>query len=319
MNNTNEPVNFADLAGNINITSSTFPNRVTVELTNQCNLRCTMCPRVYMKSLKGFMSISLFKKIIDEISTHNNIALVPFFRGEPLLHPDFSEMMKYAKSKRISPIQLTTNATMMTEDIARTLIDIELDFISFSVDSIDPNEYGKIRMGSDLQEVLKNIEDFCEIRREKGCNKPEIQVSVVKTEDTVDGLDDFIEFWQDRVDRVRVYEEHSKDGNYGSLTENYNPNYTLERQPCMKPFTDLVIYWNGSVALCNHDWDRTDAIGDINLNTISEIWNNEKYRFIREAHIQHHNILEELCRKCDHWKSHYLPQRQIGNLYAGNT
>jgi radical SAM protein with 4Fe4S-binding SPASM domain len=278
-----------------------------------------MCPRMYMKGSRGFMSMSIFKKVIDEISIHKNITLVPFFRGEPLLHPDFTEMMTYSKINRISPIQLTTNATMLTEDIARTLIDIELDFISFSVDSVDNDMYNKIRKGSDLQEVIKNIEMFCDLKKKRCRSKPEIQVSVVKTENTVDRLDDFITFWQERVDRVRVYEEHSKDGIYGSLSEDRNFNNTLKRQPCLKPFNDFVIYWDGSVALCNHDWDRIDTIGNVNHDTIEDIWNNKMYRTIRKAHIHDHNLLEELCRKCDHWKTYYMEQQQIGELHVVKT
>ncbi|MFQ5786463.1 MAG: radical SAM/SPASM domain-containing protein [Thermodesulfobacteriota bacterium] len=303
-----------------NTNANTFPDRVTIELTNNCNLKCIMCPRVYMKSPRGFILMSLFKKIIDEMSMHNNNALVPFFRGESLLHPEFIGMMKYVKAKKISPVQLTTNATLMTENIAQTLIDIELDFISFSIDSIDPHEYSKIRKGADLQKVLRNIENFCKIRREKGHDKPEIQVSVVKTENTADGLDDFIEFWQDRVDRVRVYEEHSRNGSYGSIRRDCEAAApTEERKPCLKPFSDLVIYWNGSVALCNHDWDRTDAIGNVNASSIEEIWHNRKYKIIREAHIHDRDLLEELCKKCDHWETHYLPHKQIGDLYASNS
>ncbi len=296
-----------------------FPNRVTVELTNNCNLKCAMCPRVYMESSKGYMSMPLFKKIIDEISTYNNIALVPFFRGESLLHPEFIEMMTYVKEKDISPVQLTTNATTLTEDIAQALIDIELDFISFSVDSIDHDTYGNIRKGADLQNVLKNIEKFSEIKRKRGQSKPEIQVSVVKTESTIDSIDEFVEFWQDRVDRVRVYEEHSKGGNYGSLSENQNVVVSEKRQPCLKPFSDFIIYWDGSAALCNHDWDRKDAIGNVNQNSIKEIWQNDKYKKIRDAHTKNNNELEELCKRCDHWKSYYVEQHQIGELYVGNS
>ncbi len=296
-----------------------FPNRVTVELTNNCNLKCAMCPRVYMESSKGYMSMPLFKKIIDEISTYNNIALVPFFRGESLLHPEFIEMMTYVKEKDISPVQLTTNATTLTEDIAQALIDIELDFVSFSVDSIDHDIYSKIRKGADLQNVLKNIEKFSEIKRKRGQDKPEIQVSVVKTESTIDRIDEFVDFWQDRVDRVRVYEEHSKGGNYGSLPKGYNVTSSEERRPCLKPFSDFIIYWDGSAALCNHDWDRKDTIGNVNHNSIKEIWQNDKYKKIRDAHIKNNDDLEELCKRCDHWKSYYVEQHQIGELYVGNS
>lgn len=296
-----------------------FPSRVTVEITNNCNLKCTMCPRAYMKSSTGYMSMLLFKKIIDEISMYKDIALVPFFRGESLLHPEFIEMMKYAKQKRICPIQFTTNASRLTEDIADALIDMELDFISFSVDSIDRDTYGSIRKGSELQDVLGNIEKFSEIKRKRGQDKPEIQVSVVKTEDTIDSIDEFVNFWQGRVDRVRVYEEHSKDGSFGSLSKDHDVFASEARQPCLKPFSDFIIYWDGSVALCNHDWDRKSAIGNVAQNSIKEIWQNDKYRKIRDAHIKENNELEELCKRCDHWKSYYLEQHRIGELYVGNS
>lgn len=296
-----------------------FPERITLELTNNCNLECTMCPRIYMKGSRGFMSVSLFYKIIEEISMHNNVALVPFFRGESLLHPEFIKMMKYVKTKEISPVQLTTNATIMTEDIARALIDIELDFISFSIDSIDYDIYGNIRKGAKLHDTLKNIEILSDIRRKRRQDKPEIQVSVVKTESTIDKIDEFVEYWRNRVDRVRVYKEHSKDGNFGSLSKNCIVTTSEVRLPCLKPFSDFIIYWDGSVALCNHDWERTDAIGDVNDTTIERIWNNEKYRMIRNAHIHDHSRLEELCRRCDHWKAYYLPQQQIGELYVRNS
>jgi len=43
-----------------------FPTHIDFESTNNCNLRCVMCPREFMKEDKGFMDIDLFKKVIDE-------------------------------------------------------------------------------------------------------------------------------------------------------------------------------------------------------------------------------------------------------------
>jgi radical SAM protein with 4Fe4S-binding SPASM domain len=295
-----------------------FPNRVTLELTNHCNLSCSMCPRKYMKGPKGYLSFSLFKKAVDEISDHNGSALVPFFRGESLLHPGCVNMLAYAKKKNIGPIQFTTNGTIMNENIARNLIDLEIDFISFSVDSIDPRAYGEIRKGADLNVVLKNIDFFCNLKKEGKLSKPEVQVSVVKTNDTSRGVDDFIRFWENRVDRVRVYKEHSQDGEFGSLAKSEKENLSESRQPCLKPFTDIVIYWNGSVALCNHDWDRADALGSLNDNSISEIWHGDPYEKVREAHLGREK-LESVCENCDHWKAYYCEEKLIGDLYVSNA
>jgi radical SAM protein with 4Fe4S-binding SPASM domain len=291
-----------------------FPSRVTLELTNHCNLNCAMCPREYMSSPKGYMTFSLFQKIVDEMAQQGDIALVPFFRGESLLHQRCIEMLAYAKKRGLGPLQFTTNATLMNRELAGALLDLELDFISFSVDSLDPEAYGKIRRGSDLGTVMEHIEYFCNLKRKRGLDKPEIQVSMVRTKESFDGVDNFIRFWRKQADRVRVYEEHSQDGHFGSLEKD---NYTGDRKPCLKPFTDLVVYWNGIVALCNHDWDRKKPLGNIEDGSIEEIWHSEAYHKIRRAHMGD-DTLEEPCEGCDHWKVYYIKESLVGELHAGD-
>ena len=62
-----------------------FPNRITIELTNQCNVSCTFCPRQQVPMEIGFMKKELYYKIIDEAARHLPIKIVIFFRGESLL------------------------------------------------------------------------------------------------------------------------------------------------------------------------------------------------------------------------------------------
>jgi len=290
-----------------------FPNRVTLELTNHCNLSCAMCPRKYMSGPKGYMAFSIFRKVVDEMAQQDNIALVPFFRGESMLHQRCIEMLVYAKEKGISPIQFTTNATLMNRELAEALLDLELDFISFSVDSLDAEAYRRIRKGSDLGTVMEHIEYFCNLKRKRGLDKPEIQVSMVKTKESFDGVNHFIRFWRERADRVRIYEEHSQNGYFGSLAED---NQTGDRKPCLKPFTDLVVYWNGGVGLCNHDWDRKKPLGNLKDSSIEEIWHSEAYHQIRRAH-RGDEKLEEPCEGCDHWKVYYTKESLVGELHAG--
>lgn len=273
-----------------------------------------MCPRHLMETNLGIMSVELFQRIVDEMAQHPGTALVPFFRGESLLHPKCVELLTYAKEQGIAPIQFTTNATLLTPEKSRALVDMGLDFISFSVDSIDPEAYTQIRTGASLDAVLRNIEFFCDYREQRGAGLPEIQVSVVRTAATAGQIPQFVEYWQQRVDRVRVYEEHSQDGNFGSLVNGERGEFA-HRLACHKPFTDLVIYWDGKVALCNHDWTREKPLGDVDEQSIEEIWQSESYRSVRQAHVEDHEHLEDLCKNCDHWQTFYLPQGQIGELY----
>ena len=292
-----------------------FPDRVTVELTNHCNLACAMCPREHMTGPKGYMDLGLFRKIVDEMVPFGGVALVPFFRGETLLHPKWVEMLGYAKERGIGPIQFATNATLMNEEAAEALLGLELDFVSFSLDSIDPNIYRSVRKGAELEVVLKNIAFFCDLKTRRKMEKPEIQVSVVRTEKTASGVKDFVAYWSGRVDRVRVYEEHSRNGRFGALGEGREHASCHTRTPCLKPFRDMVIYWNGLVALCCYDWDEPRPLGDVNRESVERIWNGEAYRRVREAHNRNGRGLESPCIGCDHWKSFSGPVGTMGQLF----
>lgn len=290
-----------------------FPERITIELTNRCNLSCFMCPRNAAHMNLGDMDLELFKKIIDECSQHLAICLVPFFRGESLLHERFLEMLSYAKQKGLKPIQLSTNAYFLNKRLRRGILDLDIDFISFSVDTNDPKIYEKIRKNSDFEKVYKNIVLFLNEKDKTSKTLPTIQISAVKTKENANFISDFIDFWKQRVDRVRIYQVHSLDGRFGSLDNERN---AVTRKPCLKLLTDMVIYWNGDVAVCNHDWNREKFIGNVQNESIEHIWQNEHYKTIREYHLQGRYSEELPCRGCEHWKIYYDENRMIGEVYS---
>ena len=291
-----------------------FPERLTIEVTNTCNLDCIMCPRHSAENNTGFIKLDMYRKIIEEATHHLPITLVPFFRGEPLLHPDIFEMIGIANKSGLGPIQLATNATLLNRNTSTKLIKSGLDFLSLSLD-IDNKNYKATHLGGDYDKVINNIDNFITIKKEMKVTKPEIQVSTVETFDNKLGLRNFSEYWLERVDRVRVYPAHSINGAFGSLdSSNKYPDFD-QRLPCKKVFTDIVIYWDGTVAVCNHDWNRKEYIGNIRDNSIQEVWTGKKYNEIRKRHIEGKLENDQTCKDCDHWKMYYIKEGSIGTLY----
>ena len=47
-----------------------FPERITLELTNNCNLNCIFCPRRIMAKHQGFLNINLANRLNDDIADH---------------------------------------------------------------------------------------------------------------------------------------------------------------------------------------------------------------------------------------------------------
>lgn len=292
-----------------------FPRRITLELTNQCNISCTFCPRHTMGGELGTMPTPLALKLIDEMAEHPPVCLVPFFRGEPLLHPDWHKILTHAVNQGLTPVQFTTNGTLLTPENSALLLDTGIHFLSFSLDTLDPTLYEASRRKAHFARTMENIHTFLRMHAQRR-SPMRVQVSAVETDAHKAGMAAFVEYWRPRVDQVRVYVEHSKDGRPGSLEGMEMPE---QRLPCKKIYTDMIIYWNGEVGICNHDWQRPATgprMGNVSTTDIAAVWNNTSYRELRRRH-EGEGEPGMPCSACGHWLADYLEARLLGRVYKG--
>ena len=82
------------------IESRLFPMAVRIEPTNKCCFRCIHCFQAKITRKRGMMEMSVFKKVIDEISPLG-CGVIFNLHGEPLLHPRFLEMLDYVKKSNL--------------------------------------------------------------------------------------------------------------------------------------------------------------------------------------------------------------------------
>jgi radical SAM protein with 4Fe4S-binding SPASM domain len=268
-----------------------FPKRLELELASSCNLRCVYCPRRHLSPLSGFMEPELFKKIINEAAQYPETVIVLHRRGESLLHPNFIDFLNLIAGK-FKEVQIATNATLLTEEKFKAITSA-ITFISFSLDA--PDAYNNTRVPAKYEDVERKIIRFLEFNKTIAGGKVRTQASMVKTELTPEvNVAVFKEIWKDRVNRIRVYEEHSKDGVFGAIKTPRS-----QRRPCVMPSYEMLIYDDGNAGRCNHDWNG-NPLGDIKTHTITEIWTNAAYKGLREQH-QSLEISDPVCKNCDSW------------------
>lgn len=264
-----------------------LPRRLELELSSACNLRCTYCPRRYLPDISAFMDLELFRRIVDEMAPHPETILVLHRRGESLLHPRLAECLDHVRG-RFRAVQLATNATLLDEAVNARLIDT-LSFISFSLDA--PETFDRTRKPARYRDVAARVERFLD----QNAGRVETQVSMVQTAATpAADLQRFREIWQDKVDRVRIYAEHSADGRFGTLAGG-RPG----RVPCAMPAYEMLVFSDGRVGRCNHDWNGA-PLGDLNRSTVAEVWNGAAYRNLRAEHARL-ALNDPVCRDCDSW------------------
>lgn len=122
-----------------------YPTSIQIELTTRCNLRCNYC---YRKSganePEGRLGTDKLLKILCVLSD-NGLHSVELTGGEPLLHPEFVQIVNFC-GKRFSLIGLLTNGTLITESLLDKLLPFQDKMVvSVSLDSHVPTVHDSRR------------------------------------------------------------------------------------------------------------------------------------------------------------------------------
>ncbi len=157
----------------------TLLKKVYVEITNRCNLGCCTCIRNVWDEPCDIMPQTVFDCIIKSLQTVSPSPTV-FFGGlgEPLLHEHVTEMIKQAKTIG-SRVELITNATLLNEQMSRSLIDSGLDMLWVSMDGATQESYADVRVGASLDRVVQKIKFFRSARPLSHVPTPEIGIAFV--------------------------------------------------------------------------------------------------------------------------------------------
>jgi radical SAM protein with 4Fe4S-binding SPASM domain len=283
------------------IICSRLPTRLWIESTDMCNLKCIMCLNKSVPAeKKGFMDLELYKKIVDEVSGYaHDICLS--HRGEPLMHPDIFEMIEYAKKKKLY-VRLHTNATLLTEEKNRKLLESGLDLISFSFDGYDKETYEKIRVNANFDETLNNIANLLKMKREMKKKSPYTILEVIEFPEYAQEMNQMkqkkIEMKLDsmHIDEFIIKKLHNWGGDYSLKTGKNNPENYL---PCTFPWYASVILWDGTVVPCPQDFLGNYQIGNVSNNMLSELWNNDKMSSLRKNMVNRDILDLKSCVNCD--------------------
>jgi len=162
-----------------------MPEIVQIESTNICNAKCVFCPRDDMHRRQGIMSMDLFKKIVDE-SAELGITHVRMHNyGEAFIDRKLVEKVRYAKQKGIQEVGMISNGSLISEPVARGIIDAGLDAINISVDASGKEVFEATRVGLKYDKVIANIERLLRLRAESGRRRPKLILSFVRDRKSV--------------------------------------------------------------------------------------------------------------------------------------
>ena len=203
-----------------------LPEIVQIESTNICNAKCVFCPRDEMHRRQGVMSFELFKKIVDECAELGITHVRVHNYGEPFIDRRLVEKVRYAKGKGIQEVGMISNGSLITEEVARGMIEAGLDAINISVDAGGREVFESTRIGLKYNKVIDNIERLVRLRAELGRRRPKLILSFVRQNNSADEQA-FIEHWKAIADKIHITDLHNWAG---TLNRESDVNYPCYRR-----------------------------------------------------------------------------------------
>lgn len=270
---------------------------IDIGITNLCNADCIMCPHRNIKKF-GTMKMNLYKKIIDDVSQCGIESVNLSFFGEAMLDKTLIDKIIYAKSKNLK-VGFFTNAALMFKDKSKEMIDAGIDRITVSMDSNDKKIYEKIRVNCEYNDVKKNILDFLELRKK---SKKKITVSMVAVlmDENYNNLKEYHSFWGPKVDSINLINMENRSDSFDKKSKkSLSYKKGLIREPCPLIWEHMVIDWDGKVVLCCNDYLHEVVVGDLNKETIKDVWFGNKINMFRSIHKKSEFKKLPFCDRCN--------------------
>tara|TARA_E500000075_G_C6887447_1_gene267751 strand:- start:35 stop:808 length:774 start_codon:yes stop_codon:yes gene_type:complete len=237
----------------------------------------------------GFMKLDLLKKVIDEIE--GNIEAVTFAsRGEPSLHSQLNEFLKYCEGKFLA-LKLNTNATLLDEKKIHSYLSSDLQTLVLSIDEKNKENYEKIRVNAKFEKIMKNLDLLKNIREKKYKNsKVKIRISGVKI-NTDQNIEEMNQFYKEFADEIILV-------NYAPWESAYDNEINDITTECSELYRRMFVWQDGKVNPCDYDYKSLLSKWNANDHSIKSIWNSAYYNEIRNIHRLKERKKIEPCNRC---------------------
>jgi radical SAM protein with 4Fe4S-binding SPASM domain len=302
------------------------PFTVLVEPTSHCNFRCIQCFQSLdepsgFKARRMHMPLTRFRKVMDQLQSwpgekHKVLKLSLY--GEPLLSPDFSEMLHLAREADVSErIETTTNASLLTASVAEAMVRDQLDYVRVSIYSADPEGHRAITGShTSVGRILENLRGLQEAKQAAGSPRPFVSCKMLDAYGPEN--DRFLATFAPVADEVYIDKPHGwiqvdgadfigtyyEDG-ARRVRQDLDVNST-DRVACPMAFTTMAVRCTGDVSPCCVDFVGGTDLGTIEELELRQIWTSDAWYQFQVMQLQGRRQENVSCARCDVVRSdHY--------------
>jgi len=247
---------------------------VGIETISRCNGVCSFCPVSVQNESRPLMRMSdeTWKKIIDDLHDMSfSGTLFPYINNEILLDRKIFDRLEYVREKFGDKINISaeSNGKLLVEKNDKGLKTLE-------------------KFASVADQLL--INDYAATEEDYLYYNPRIRY-LLENLHKVDAKRDMV------LQVCHRLETQLLNDRFGMVDGHRNQKIPEQEVFCDFPFFQFNVNPKGDVFICCRDSYYLETIGNINDNTIMEIWQGKRYNEIRKAFLENKRICD-VCKKC---------------------
>jgi radical SAM protein with 4Fe4S-binding SPASM domain len=288
------------------------PFTASIEPTTACNLGCPECPSGLKQFSRptGKLDLKLHETMLNQLGK-NVFYINYYFQGEPFLHPQFLELIRSAKQKKIYT-STSTNAHFIDEKKATEIVQSGLDRLIISIDGTDQKTYENYRIHGQLDKVIEATKLLIAAKKELKSQTPHLIFQFLVVAPNEHQIEDILALGKNiGIDEVRLKSAQLYDYKHGNSlmpkSEKY-ARYKLQKDGtyklkyktgnhCWRMWSSCVLTFDGRVVPCCFDKDASHLLGKINEMDFKQIWQGKQYGNFRNAVLTNRNEID-ICKNC---------------------
>lgn len=259
------------------------------------------------------LSPGVLASVLDQCPEAESLVLHGI--GEPLLYPQLLDLIDAAARLHMD-VSFFTNGALLSQ-CAQQLARARVSRVTVSLDGASSPVFERIRRGGSLQQVLKGVRALVQSRQSLGAAYPEVAfhvtlcrrnrrevLSILRLASELGACEVSVSPVEPADALIQLYKhfpyllEHDM-GRWRSFAERHGVamvsaglrQHRLTQSPrpgapgfCIWPWMGLYVSVDGKVLPCCHLSDlRRHSLGDISVQTVTEIWNGQEFRAFRRG------------------------------------